>query len=142
MVTLRTLLLLLLHPRAQLYPCRTLAPFNSGIRRISNISQRSLQRIDSSSIVFGRYELDSHADTTALGKNSIILSFTGRECEVSPYSDTYESIKKAPIVTGATGYTSPISGKCLILVFNEALWLGDQMSHTLLITQISYGHLA
>ena len=82
--------------------------------------------------MFGRSELDSRADTTALGKNSIILSFTGRECEVSPYADSYESIKKVPIVTGYTGYTSPISGKRLILIFNEALWLGDQMQHTFL----------
>ena len=74
-------------------------------------------------VFFGGSELDSNADTTALGKNSIVLSFTGRECEVSTYADTYESIKKVPIFTGATGYTSPISVKLLILVFNKALWL-------------------
>ena len=28
--------------------------------------------------------------------------------------------------------THPISGKRLILIFNEELWLGDQMQHTLL----------
>ena len=39
-----------------------------------------------------RVELDSHADTTVLGRNCVILQYTGRECEVSPYSDTYESI--------------------------------------------------
>ena len=60
------------------------------------------------------------------------MSFTGRECEVSPYADFYKSINKVPIVTGATGYTSPISGQRLILVFNEALWLGDQIKNTLL----------
>ena len=60
------------------------------------------------------------------------MSFTGRECEVSPYADSYKSINRVPIVTGATGYTSPIYGKCLILVFNEALWLGYQIQHTLL----------
>ena len=60
------------------------------------------------------------------------MSFTGRECEVSPYSNSYESINKVPIVTGAIGYTSPISGKRLILIFNEELWLGYQMQHTLL----------
>ena len=114
------------------YSSRTIAPFNSIVRRIGNVSQRSLQRVDSSSVIFGRSELYSHAETTALGKNNIILSFIGRECEVSPYADFYKSIKKVPIVTGATGYTSPISGKRLILVFNKALWLGDQMQHTLI----------
>ena len=107
-------------------------PFIYSVCRISKVSQRSLQRVESLSVIFGRNKLNSHADTTALGKNSIILSFIWRECEVSPYADSYESIKKVPIVTGATGYTSPISGKRLILIFNEALGLGDQMQHILL----------
>jgi len=109
---------------------RTLSPFNSGTRQIGNFG-RTLRSIKASEMVFGRSELDSHADTTALGRNSIILSYTGRECEVSPYADSYDSIKKVPIVQGATGYTSPISGKRYILVFNEALYLGDQMVNTL-----------
>ena len=116
-VTLRALLPIL-QSRAHLYSCLTLAPFNSSISRISIVSQRSLQRVYSSSVIFGRSEIDSHADTTTLGKNSIILNFTGREFEVSPYADSYESIKKVLIVTGATGYTSPIYGKRLILIFN------------------------
>ena len=82
-------------------------------------------------MVYGQTELDSHADTIAFGGNSIIMAYTGRECEVSPYTDSYESIKKVPIVQGATGYTSPVTGQRSILIFNEALWLGDQMQHTL-----------
>ena len=130
-VTLRALLPIL-QSRAHQYSSRIIAPFNSSVLHISNVSQRSIQHVDSSSVIFGRSKLDSHADTTALGKNNIILSFTVREWEVSPYADSYESIKKVPIVTEATGYTSLISGKHLILIFNEALWLGDQMQHTLI----------
>ena len=88
--------------------------------------------VKTADVVHGQSELDSHADTIALGKNSIILSYTGRQCEVSPYADTYDSIKAVPIVTGATGYTSPVTGQRSILVFNEALWLGDQMQNTLI----------
>ena len=62
----------------------------------------------------------------------LILVYTGRECEVSSYTDTYESIKKVPIVTGATGYTPPTTGQRSILILNEALWLGNQMQHTLI----------
>ena len=87
--------------------------------------------VKTENVVYGQTELDSHADTIALGKNSIIMGYTGRECEVSPYTDSYESIKKVPIVQGATGYTSPVTGQQSILIFNEALWLGDQMEHTL-----------
>ena len=38
-------------------------------------------------------ELDSHADTIAVGRNAIVLSYTDSVCEVSPYTDDYESIK-------------------------------------------------
>ena len=52
-------------------------------------------------------EMDSHADTTVLGKNCVILSYTGRECDVAPYSDQYEPLNGIPVVTGATAWTSP-----------------------------------
>jgi hypothetical protein len=77
-------------------------------------------------------ELDSHSDTAVLGRNCVILGFTGRECDVSPYNDTYQSITGVPIVTGATAYTCKNTGETIILVFHEALWTGDTMEHSLL----------
>ena len=79
----------------------------------------------------GRIELDSHADTIVLGANCTILSHTGQSCEVMPYSDTYDGITDVPVVTGATLWTSPHEGEEFILVFNEALWMGDTLQHTL-----------
>ena len=79
----------------------------------------------------GRIELDSHADTIVLGTNCTILSHTGQSCEVMPYSDTYDAITDVPVVTGATLWTSPHDGDEFILVFNEALWMGDTLQHTL-----------
>ena len=67
---------------------------------------------------YGLSELESRADTIALGQNSIITGYTGRECEVSPYTDKYESIKKLAIVTGWTGYKLTITGQRYILIFN------------------------
>ena len=32
---------------------------------------------------------------------------------------------------GDTRYTSPVTGQRSILIFNDALWLGDQTEHTL-----------
>ena len=72
----------------------------------------------------GRVELDSHDNKTFLGRNCIILAYTGKECEVSPYSDEYESIQKVPVVTGTTAWTCPHYGETFILVFNESLWMG------------------
>ena len=79
----------------------------------------------------GRIELDSHADTIVLGANCVVLSHTGQTCEVMPYSDTYKAITDVPVVTGATLWTSPHDGDEYILIFNEALWMGDTLQHTL-----------
>lgn len=68
-------------------------------------------------------ELDSHTDTVVLGRNALVLHYTGRECDVLPYTDTYKAIKGVPIVTGATAWTCQFSGTTYILVFNEALWM-------------------
>ena len=78
-----------------------------------------------------RIELDSHADTIVLGAKCVVLSHTGHSCEVMPYSDTYVAITDVPFVTGATLWTSPHDGDKYILIFNEALWMGDTLQHTL-----------
>ena len=69
-------------------------------------------------------ELDSHADTIVLGKNCVIMAYTGRECDVSPYTEAYDAIKNVSIVSGATAWTCQSTGETLILVFHEALWDG------------------
>ena len=50
---------------------------------------------------------------------------------MSPYTETYDSIKSVPIAKAGTAWTSPESGTTFILVFNEGLWMGDKMEHTL-----------
>ena len=79
----------------------------------------------------GRIELDSYANTIVFGANCVILSHTGQSCEVMPYSDTYDAITDVPVVTGATLWTSPLVGDEFILIFNEALWMGNTLQHTL-----------
>ncbi len=79
-----------------------------------------------------KMEMDSHADTVVLGRNCVILKYTGRECDVSPYTDLYEAIKGVPIVTGATAWTSQVDGQTHILVFHEAQWMGEVLEHSLI----------
>ena len=43
---------------------------------------------------YGRMEMDTHADTCVLGINFVILEYSGRVCDVYPYSQDYEAIKK------------------------------------------------
>jgi hypothetical protein len=104
-------------------------------RRTASVRKKhstSRMRNDSSTATYGRMELDSHADTIVLGSNAIVLQYTSRECDVSPYSDSYEPIRNVPIVKGATAITSNTTGETLILVFNEAIWMGDHLDHSLL----------
>ena len=48
-----------------------------------------------------------------------------------PYDSTYEPIANIPIVTGATAYTDPDTGQTYILVFNESLYYGTRLPHSL-----------
>ena len=82
--------------------------------------------------LIGSLELDSHADTTVFGKNFLVIGYTGRECDVMPYTDTYESVKGVPIVTAATAWTCLDSGRTYILVFHEGLWMGETMENSLI----------
>jgi hypothetical protein len=65
--------------------------------------------------------LDSHADTIVLGSNAIVLNYTTRECDLSPFADSNKTIRNVQVVTGATAITNSTNGKSFILVFHEAI---------------------
>ena len=87
--------------------------------------------------MYGRSELDSHADTTVTGVDCCILQYTVKECDVSPYRDDYESIKGVPIACTETVWKSPDKGQTYILVLHEALWMVD----TLYLTSVNPNQL-
>jgi hypothetical protein len=60
------------------------------------------------------------------------MYYTGKECDVLPYTEAYEAIKSVPIVEAATAYDHTDTGETTILSLNEAIWMGDQMEHTLI----------
>ena len=76
-------------------------------------------------------EVDNHADTCVAGANCVILAYTGKECDVSPYRDDYEPVTNVPIVHAGTAWTSKRTGQTYILVLNECLGMTDTMDHTL-----------
>ena len=75
--------------------------------------------------------LDSHADTIVCGSNSIVIHFTGKECDVAPYNGAYKTIKAVPIVQAATAYENPYTGDTTILILNKEICMGETMDHTL-----------
>ena len=110
---------------------------NNRISAFSSTSRRTISSTKSKSksnskIIHSRIELDSHADSIVAGGNCCIMHYTARECDVSPYRDDYSPIKNVPIVQAATAYQSEYTGQTYILIFNEALWMGDAIPHTLI----------
>ena len=79
-----------------------------------------------------RCELDLHADTYVAGANFAICEFDGMTCEVSPYTDSYESMKDVPIVGAAMAWTNEETGATHILYFHQMLWYGGKMPMSLI----------
>jgi hypothetical protein len=51
---------------------------------------------------------------------------------VSAFSDTHEAIRDVPIVMAATAFDNPRTGDTIILIFGQAIYLGDQIQASLL----------
>ena len=81
--------------------------------------------------VYSTPELDSHADTIVCGSNYIFMHFTGKECDIAPYTDPYKTIKAVPIVLAETAYDKPETGENMIIMLNEVIWMGETMDHIL-----------
>jgi hypothetical protein len=67
----------------------------------------------------GQCEMDTHADTYVAGGNLMACEFDGTTCEVTLFTDAYESMKDMPIVTAATAWANKESGETLILLFHQ-----------------------
>ena len=76
-----------------------------------------------------RLELDTHADTIIFGQSFILLSETGRKCDVSPYTDEDEAIKNVPIVLAETAWKSLELAEIFIIILHEGLWMNTTMDH-------------
>ena len=61
-------------------------------------------------------EADTNADTCCLGKSFIVLQYTSRVAEVYSYDKTLQPKHGVPIVTGATAYDCPRTGRTYILI--------------------------
>ena len=111
---------------------RTISRIVSSVRKIAkNKTTKTEYQHRPQSTSHGHIELDTHADTTVLGSNCVLLSYTGKECEVSPYSSQCEAVQNVPVVTGATVWTNAADGTAYLLIFRESLWMGDKFDHTL-----------
>ena len=111
---------------------RTISQIGSSIRKISkNKTMKAEYQHQPHSTLHGHIKLDTHADTAVLGSNCVVLSYTGKECEVSPYSSQYKAVQTVPVITGAMVWTNATDGTAYLLIFHESLWMGNKLDHTL-----------
>ena len=114
--------------------CR-ICDFTTSVRR-PNGTNRTISKVKyvtrEEQVAHGQIGIDIHADTIVFGSNFTPMQYSGRECDVSPYTDAYESINSVPIATAGTAWTSTETGETYILVFHEGLCVGYQMEHSLL----------
>ena len=102
---------------------RRICDFTLSIRRETTGPTRhaAAEKRGNNKVHHGRIQIDSHAYTVVFGRNCALLHFTGRECDVTPYTDVYEPIKSVRIASAGTAYNSRETGQTYILVSNEGL---------------------
>ena len=66
-------------------------------------------------------ELDTHADTTMLGKHCLVVQDFNQLFNVLGWDSTLGTIE-CPTVTGVVAYYHPTTGQIFILVFNQAIY--------------------
>ena len=72
-------------------------------------------------VVYSTMDIDSYGDTIVCLSNCIVIHFTGKEYNVAPYTDAYETSKTVPIFQAATAYDNPETGETTILILNKAI---------------------
>ena len=115
-------------------PRRKICDFITSRQRITKVKANGpTSRIigATNTIKHGSIELGIHANTVVFGKSFILLSETGRQFDVSPYTDEYEAIKNVPIVLASTAWTSLELAETFIIILHEGFWMNTTMEHTL-----------
>ena len=81
-------------------------------------------------------ESDTHADTTAVGKNSLVLNFRDQRCTVTPFADSHQPMKDVPVETAAAAWDNPAMGQLVILIFHQALHFPEMKSSLICPNQV------
>ena len=79
-----------------------------------------------------RTEIDNHADTCCFGQNFAVKYLTRVKCSVSTFSKEQEAMVDVEAATAYTAYDNLEDCCTYILEFNEGLWFGNRMDHSLI----------
>ena len=82
----------------------------------------------------GAAQLDSHADTSVVGSDFVMLDDPESVTEhvnLAPLSDDNEPMKGIPVASCATAWVNPFNGRTYILVLHQILYFGERLWHSL-----------
>lgn len=99
-------------------------------RKMANVASMRLDQ--SIEVKACRVELDSHADTCGVNNAARVLEYYGQVVQVSGFANSLQPLSDIPIVKAAIALDCHDTGETVILIINQALYFGDQLSHMLL----------
>jgi hypothetical protein len=62
----------------------------------------------------------------------MIMHHTSRSADVYAYDKSIKPLEGVPIVAGATAYDDPVTNITYLLIFDEALYYGIKLDHSLI----------
>ena len=74
-------------------------------------------------------QLDSHANMVALGKQCYIIAKQDDKCEVSAFVGDVGTLKSVDVVDACLAYDCIKTGKTILLVFRNALYIPNMKHH-------------
>ena len=92
--------------------------------------------LDSKFNGYNRAEADTHADTSAVGPDALIVMNTGQTVSVHPFTEGLQHLEDIPIVTGAIDFDCPETLRTYILFIHEALYIASLKNHLICPAQI------
>jgi hypothetical protein len=107
----------------------TRAPTNRNIKRLK--TNHNVNDALSSQGIKAQCELDTQADTCCAGINCRPIYFTGQQCNVQGFHDDFTPEQNEPIASVATALSNPTTRHGYILIFNEVLYFGSKLMHSL-----------
>ena len=78
----------------------------------------------------GTTELYSHVNMVVIGAQGMIIQKTGKYADVNAFSSDVGTLSRVPIVDAAVAYDCPFSGRKILMVARNALYV-ETMDHNL-----------
>jgi hypothetical protein len=66
-------------------------------------------------------DMDSHADTCVVGKNTLIMHKLDKKVNVTGFDPTQGKVKDLDLVSAALAYDCPTTGEATILLIHQAV---------------------